>query len=122
HAEQMLAAPYVLDALDDNDRRTFESHLATCSACSEEVRSLRRVADRLAFAAPLRTPRPELRARVLAALPERPRVDELATRELGSRLNVRGWLPLAAAVVLSIGLGIHAWQLQRRVSSLETRL
>jgi hypothetical protein len=35
---------------------------------------------------------------------------------------VARWLPLAAAVVVAVGLGIYAWQLQDRVSTLEARL
>jgi anti-sigma-K factor RskA len=122
HDEQALAAPYVLGALDVADRRTFEAHVVTCSACSEEVRSWRRVVDTLAFAVPQRTPRPELRSRVLAVVSEGLRGDHPAAHKGASRLNTREWLPLAAAVVLAIGLGIYAWQLQRRVSTLEARL
>jgi anti-sigma-K factor RskA len=121
HDEQMLAAPYVLGALDDADRRAFEAHLATCSVCAEEVRSLRAVADALTFTVPQRTPRPELRTRVLSALPAKLQADELASRDRTPRWNVREWR-FAAAVVLAIGLGVYAWQLQRRVSTLEARV
>lgn len=119
HDEQALAAPYVLGALDGADRLAFEAHLATCPVCSEEVRSLRRVADALAFAVPQRTPRPELRSRVLADLLDETGGRQSAVRE---RPAVREWLPLAAAVILAIGLGLYSWQLQRRVSTLEARV
>ena len=122
HDDQALAASYVLDALDEAERRAFEAHLATCPACSDEVRSLSRVVDGLAFAVPQQTPRPELRSRVLAVLADGPRSDQLAGREPAPRLKVRDWLPLAAAVVLAIGLGLYALQLQRRVSTLEARV
>ena len=122
HDEQALAAPYVLDALDAADRRAFEAHVATCSVCSDEVHSLRRVADALAFAVPQRTPRPELRSRILAAHADELGGHQLARRERAPRQHVREWLALAAAVVLALGLGFYARHLQRRVSTLETRL
>jgi anti-sigma-K factor RskA len=122
HDEQALAALYVLGALDGADRRAFEAHVVTCSVCSDEVRSLRRVVDALAFAVPQRTPRPQLRARALAVLSDEARGHQLAARDRARRLKLREWLPVAAAVVLAIGLGLYAWQLQRRVSTLEVRL
>jgi anti-sigma-K factor RskA len=122
HDEQALAAPYVLGALDVDDRRAFEAHVATCPVCTEEVRSLRHVVDGLAFAVPQRTPRPELRSRVLAVASDGLRGDHLAGRERASHLNTRARLPLAAALVLAFGLGIYAWQLQRRIATLEARL
>jgi len=122
HDEHALAAPYVLGALDGADRLAFEAHLATCPVCSEEVRSLRRVADALAYAVPQRTPRPELRSRVLGDLLDETRGHQAAVRERPPRPMVREWLPLAAAVILAIGLGLYSWQLQRRVSTLEARV
>jgi anti-sigma-K factor RskA len=119
HDEQAFAAPYVLGALDDADRRAFEAHLATCAVCRDEVRSLTRVVDALPFAAPTRTPRPELRAKVLAGILDEPRGRQPAVRERPPRLRVREWLPLAAAVAVAIGLGLYSWQLERRVSALQ---
>ena len=121
HDEQALAAPYVLGALDPAERREFETHIARCPACSEEVRSLCRVVDALACSAPQRTPRPELRSRVLAAMTDGTHTP-FSARERPSRGNARGWLPLAAAIILIAGLGTYAWQLRGRVSTLEARL
>lgn len=42
-----LAAPYALDALDELERRRFESHLAQCAECREEVDTLLEVASHL---------------------------------------------------------------------------
>jgi anti-sigma-K factor RskA len=118
HEEQALAAAYVLGALDVAERRAFEAHIASCPVCSDEVRSLQRVADVLACAVPQRTPRPELRSRVLAAIAGgRPYV----VRERPASGVARA-LPLAAAVILAVGLGAYAWRLQGRVSTLEARL
>jgi anti-sigma-K factor RskA len=122
HDEQTLGAAYVLDALDAADRGAFEAHLATCPVCTEEVRSLKAVADALALSVPSRTPRPELRSRVLAAVTGESRRDRPTVRQDPRRPDTRAWLPLAAAIVVAIGMGAYAWQLQRRVSTLETRL
>jgi anti-sigma-K factor RskA len=118
HDEQSLAAPYVLGALDAAERRHFEAHLATCLPCQQEVRTLQPVADALALAVPQRTPRPELRHRVLASAPGRtssvPRVTATVSPSI--------WLPLAASIVLAAILGAAAWRLQTRVADLEARL
>lgn len=68
-----LAAAYALNALDPEDRWTYERHLDTCERCREEVASLRESAAQLAYAQEGPTPRPELRDRILrAAREERP--------------------------------------------------
>jgi anti-sigma-K factor RskA len=46
------AAPYVLGALDDHDRRLFRAHLESCAVCREEVEALRQVTRLLPGAAP----------------------------------------------------------------------
>src|SRR4051812_15119860 len=40
-----LAAAYVLDALDADERIAFEEHLAECTICQEEVTALRKAVD-----------------------------------------------------------------------------
>ena len=42
HDEQTLAAAYVLGALEPDERRAFEAHVAGCATCAEEIRALRR--------------------------------------------------------------------------------
>jgi anti-sigma-K factor RskA len=121
HDEQALAAPYVLGALDPDERRAFEAHVTTCAVCSEEVRSLSRVADALAASVPERTPRPELRSRVLMAVTGVPRDTSVAVRERPVH-GMLQWLPLAAAIILAAGLGAYAWQLHGRLAILESRL
>jgi anti-sigma factor RsiW len=36
-----LTGPYVLDAVDDDERVAFERHLAVCAACTAEINGLR---------------------------------------------------------------------------------
>ena len=45
------AAAYALDALDPEDRWTYERHLDTCDRCREEVATLREIAGELAYGA-----------------------------------------------------------------------
>jgi anti-sigma-K factor RskA len=123
HDEQTLAAAYALGALDSDERRGFEAHLETCTACREEVRSLSRVTDALAYSAPQRTPRPEIRERVIADIAPAARSAPVSTRLTQSRgPSLGAWLPLAAAVVAAVGLGVYARQLQGRIAILEDRL
>jgi anti-sigma-K factor RskA len=119
HEEQALAAPYVLSALDPDERRLFEAHIAACPICRDEVRSLQRVADALARSVPQRTPNPELRGRVLAGIGVRP--PTLSRQEPARRVGWN-WLPLAASILAAAILGAYAFALQGRVSSLEVRL
>ena len=113
------AGAYVLGSLDPDERAAFEAHLAGCEECAAEVRALRRVTAVLAHTVPQRTPRPELRQRALASLAGA-RTPPSASRRLKSL--TRGWLPLAATLVLALGVGVYAARLQTRVADLETRL
>ena len=99
-------APYALDALDADEEREFEEHLASCEACREELASLREATAALAYGAVGPAPPPELKERILAeAAAERPNVVSLPQR--------RSWTaPLAAAAAiaaaLAIGVGVYA--------------
>ena len=99
-------APYALDALDADEEREFEEHLASCEACREELASLREATAALAYGAVGPAPPPELKERILAeAAAERPNVVSLPQR--------RSWTaPLAAAAAIAaavaIGVGVYA--------------
>jgi anti-sigma-K factor RskA len=109
-----LSGAYVVDALDDLERARFETHLADCADCREEVRTLTEAASLLGASASAAPPR-GLRDRVLADIatvrplpPVAPRVASpppLAVRR-------RRWVELvaAAAAVVSIGTGVFVWQ------------
>lgn len=68
HELHLLTGSYALDALTADERADFEKHLDRCPSCAEEVRGLRETAARLAMATAI-VPPPEMRARVLAAVP-----------------------------------------------------
>jgi anti-sigma-K factor RskA len=61
-----LSGSYVLDALSEPERDSFERHLEHCPLCEDEVRGLRETAARLGLAKTLDPP-PQMRPRVLAA-------------------------------------------------------
>jgi anti-sigma-K factor RskA len=102
-----LAAAYALNALDPEDRWTYERHLDTCERCRKEVAALREGAEQLAYASEGPEPRPELRERILKAAREDAGPQVVPFRR-------RRWvLPLTAAAavaasIASVGLGLWA--------------
>ena len=102
-----LTAAYALDALGQDERETYEAHLAQCARCREELAGLGETASALAFGVVSPTPPPRLRERILTtAAAERENVVPLPMR--------RPWLVRSAAAAASIaactaiGLGIWA--------------
>ena len=101
------AAAYALDALDPEDRWTYERHLDTCDRCREEVATLREIAADLAYGADGPEPAPELRELILEAARAEPRTANVVPMR-------RRWLfpataaAAAAAAVAAIGLGLWA--------------
>jgi anti-sigma factor RsiW len=102
-----------LDALDPEDRWTYERHLDTCERCREDVARLREGAAELAYAATGPEPSSDLRDRILRAASEERRATVIPYR--------RRWLfPItavaaAAAAVAAIGLGLWANSLRDQV-------
>ena len=116
----VLAPAYVLGALEADERRTFESHLATCERCVSEVRSLRHVTDGLAQSVPQVTPPAALRARVLNAVgAQEARVHEPDVRP---KWGLTNWLAYAASVAIATAAVLYAVNLRTRVDDLEARL
>lgn len=113
------AGAYVLGSLDHDERLAFEAHLAGCGECATEVQELQQVADALAHGVPQRTPRSELRQRVLQSYGRGSSSPAVSRHGIG---QVTRWLPLAATLVLAIGLGAYAFRLQARVADLEAGL
>jgi len=99
---------YVLGALSPGEKRQFETHLATCEICADEVRrSTQVMADLASLTAPADPP-PAVR-------------DALMARIRLARVR-SGWLALAASLVAAVALGGYALQLRGRVTSLEGQL
>ena len=62
-----LTAAYALDALDPDEERAYEEHLARCEQCREELTGFREAAGALALAVDPTSPPPALRGRILDA-------------------------------------------------------
>jgi anti-sigma-K factor RskA len=107
----LLAGPYALGALDDDEETRFVSHLNTCTACQNEVRGFSAVRDELGRAG-AETPPPDLRARVLAQARDTAQepVSLSARRASRSRRTVTQTLLAAAAAVVLLGGGIAYFQ------------
>jgi hypothetical protein len=108
------AALYVIDAMTGDERRLFEAHLRGCEICRAEIASLAGVDEALASAVPQLDPPAALRERVLAGV--RPKAESRAPASPAQ------WLPLAASLALSLGLGGYAYSLQQRIAVLEDEL
>lgn len=99
-----LSAAYALDALDDDDLRAFEAHLAGCTRCREDVAAFRATAAALAQDVEPVAPPEALERRILnAARAERTVVP----------LRHRWALPAAAvgAVAAAVAIGLGIWSI-----------
>jgi anti-sigma-K factor RskA len=111
-----LAGPYALDALSDQERTHFESHLLMCSACRAEVAEFRATAARMG-AAVAQAPPPALKSRVLAEVAQTrqlppPVVQSRTPPELRRPRRRQFLLAAAAAGILGAG-GIAAIMFRR---------
>jgi anti-sigma-K factor RskA len=113
-----LTAAYALDALDPEDAREYEVHLARCDRCRAELVELSEAASALALAVDSPAPSPELRARIL----------QQASRERANvvPLRPRWTIPVAAAAAVAacaaLGLGIWAASLSGKLDRREEAL
>ncbi len=115
HEEYLeLAAIYALGALDGEDRKRFETHLASgCELCREAVRESEEILGDLALAAPYAAPPASVRQRLF----DRVRQDSESNKVKGSSRS-RFWMALAAAATLAaVGLGLYARTLRERAEA-----
>jgi anti-sigma-K factor RskA len=107
-----LTAAYALDALDADEARGYEAHLASCERCRDELASLQATAASLAYAAPPAAPPASLRDRILeAARAERPNVVPLRPRAWSRPLAAVA----AVAACAAVGLGVWNITLHNRL-------
>jgi len=99
-----LSAAYALDALDADELEAYETHLAGCDRCRDDVASFRATASSLAYDVDL-PPLPEsLEHRIIAAArAERPNVVPLR-----QRLAIPAAALSAVAAVAAIAIGVWA--------------
>jgi anti-sigma-K factor RskA len=105
-----LLAAYALDALDDDERERFETHLADCEECTEQLAVLREPVAALAYAAEGPVPPKELRDRIIEGARAEPRAAVIKLPRRNWALTAVGGIA-AAAAALAIGLGIYAHSL-----------
>ena len=100
-----LTAAYALDALEPDEARGYERHLAGCDRCREELARLQATAVSLAYAAEPAAPPEALRGRILeAARAERPNVVQLRPRSWARPLAA-----VAAVVACAAVAGLTVW-------------
>jgi anti-sigma-K factor RskA len=96
------AAAYALGAMDHDEARRFELHLAQCAVCRDEVGALRQAAELLPLAVTRYEAPRELRRRVLRALRTEP--GPAAAQRTPRRRPRLGALGLPARPALSMGV------------------
>jgi len=100
-----LTAGYALDALDPDERREYEAHLADCQRCREELASLAQTTEALAIAASGPAPPPGLRDRILeGARAEAQVVVPFEPRRRRTVPVLAAAAAMAAVVALAVGL------------------
>lgn len=99
-------AAYALDALDGDERRAFEAHLAGCERCRADLAGLTETAGTLGLAADAAEPPKGLRDRLLAAAREEGPSNVVAIGSSRRRrfALVGGAAAAVAAAALAIGL------------------
>jgi anti-sigma-K factor RskA len=118
------AGAYVLGAMAPDERAQFETHLATCPACREEVDDLRPAAEALPMASPPVLPPRALKDRIMAEVEREadllasagPAADRATAPQPRSRPRRRGlsWLsgwrlaPVAAVLIVAAVLAISS--------------
>jgi anti-sigma-K factor RskA len=99
-----LTAGYAVDALDPEERRAYEVHLAGCEQCQSELASFWRTTEALAVAASGPVPRPELRDRILSAARA-----ERQVVPFDSRRRLVPVFAAAAAIAAVVALAVGLW-------------
>ena len=125
-----LAHAYVLDALDPDETREFERHLAECDRCTHEVAELREVTGALTRGVAADPP-PALRGRVLDAISATPQEPAEARSADVTRLRPSAstahdasgpatprrpsrWTVGLVAASLLAAIGLGGWAIQSR--------
>ena len=124
-AEQELIGAYVLDALAPEERRAFERHLETCSACRSEAQKLRQVVDVLPLAVEQVEPPTSLGDRIRAAVEaETPalHVVQGTASPRHRRFSTGQKLLALAAAILIVALGAWNVRLQQQLHERDTAL
>jgi anti-sigma-K factor RskA len=113
-----LTAAYALDALEPEEARRYEAHLARCERCRDELADLSESASALAYATEAPEPPADLRSRILEqARSERPNVVPLRPRWIKPVAAVA-----AVAVCAVVALAIWVASLSNKLDSRDAAL
>ena len=102
-----LTAGYALDALDPDERRAYEAHLAGCEHCQEELTAFWKTTEALAVAASGPEPSADLRKRILADVRAEP--PQVVVPFEPRRRRAAPVLGAAAAVAAVVAIGVGLW-------------
>ncbi|GAA1680784.1 anti-sigma factor [Glycomyces endophyticus] len=124
-----LIGAWVLDAVEDDERRLIEAHVAQCESCSREADELREAVARLSDTL-VTEPPPGLRERVLAEARRTPQEPAPARRPRPARRPSRWRHPrlrlavgAAAFAVVAAFAGVFAtWQVMRGPAEDESQM
>ncbi|NTV40080.1 MAG: anti-sigma factor [Demequinaceae bacterium] len=106
--EHSLLGPYIVGALDDEERASFERHLESCEACHDEALGFEEAAATLADAQAVAPPA-SLRARVMTEVARTAQVPPLLRSPAPSPGRRRRWqvvMTAAASLVAIAGVGV----------------
>jgi anti-sigma-K factor RskA len=123
HVDELIPA-HAIRALDADDERMVEEHVAGCERCRRQLAEFESVAASLAYAAPPAAPPPDLRSRILAAV--EPVVEvPTAAEPTPPRRRRRSWWPrtaqVAAPVLAAIAVALALWNVSLRNDLSDTR-
>lgn len=123
----MLTGAYVVDALEEFERRQFEAHLAECPDCAREVDELRATAARLGVAV-VEQPPEHLRQRVLRQVARTRQDAPVTARTTRTPGAPRPWvtrtIAVAAvvAVLAAVGFGVAIIRTQHQLDTVQNEL
>jgi hypothetical protein len=111
HVDELIPA-HALHALDPEDERVVNAHLAGCERCRRQLRDFEGVAAALAYASPSLEPPAELRDRVLGAIepvvasPVAPPAVRAPAHRIGQRWS--WWPRFSLVAVPALGAAVLA--------------
>lgn len=100
-------AAYALGTLDIEEKRLLEEHLDTCAACQTELAEFMVVSEGLLSALPPKAPKPRLKKRLMAYLPQKEKISDSNSARPFPRFSF-GQLATAVALVILLGSNLFS--------------
>ena len=117
-----LTAGYALDALDQDERNAYETHLAHCEQCQQELASFWTTTEALAVAASGPEPSAALRERILADVRAEPLQNVVPFETRRRRVAPALGAVAAVAAVVALALGLWASSVSTELDETRTAL